>query len=144
MSYPGRAERLGKYDSWKSHHLREIESISILEHRRILQCKENRSQPCFVPVETLNGSKTFPPDTPALFSFLWEDTMTLSMLLGIPTFLSTCHSASLFTGSKALVKSTNTIYNSRFFSRTFSATWLREKIILIKLWPAWKPHWDSG
>ena len=66
-----------------------------------------KTQPCFTPFPTLNGSEHPSPQQMLAVMPSWKLRNTLMKICGQPQRLSNLHSVSLSTVSKALLKSTN-------------------------------------
>ena len=102
------------------------------------------TQPCLVPFVTENGSDVCPWSYTRATIPSWNDRMMSTNRSGQPIFRSICHKPSLLIVSKAFVRSTNTMYRTRFCSLNFSCTWRAANIMSIVLRCARKPHWLSG
>ena len=102
-----------------------------------------RTQPCFTPFATGNGSDT------SLFSMTlaiipsYRDCTMLMNLGGQPSFDGMDQRPGLRTVSKALLRSTNKRYRSWRCSRHFSCSWRATNIVSTVPLFCLNPHWLS-
>ena len=97
-------------------------------------------QPCFVPLVTPKDGDISLPSLTVTFMLSWKDLMMPTKCLGHPAFSKMCHSPSLFTVSKALVRSMNKRKRSCCCSLHFSCSCCRAKELSVVLLPWTNPH----
>ena len=118
-------------------------SIRIAENNR-LNSVGARTQPCFTPFFTGNGSEAFPSSSTRAMIPSWNCLTIFTSLSGQPNLDMIFHNPSLLTVSNAFVRSTNVMYRSWCCSMLFSCSWRAAKTISMVPRPAWNPHWLSG
>ena len=104
-------------------------ATSSIKEKKMQNSSGASTQPCLVPLAISKSPNTSLSSMTCPCMPLWKDCMILTNFSGQPIFLSTCQSPSLFTESKALVRSTKTMYRSRFCSLHFSCICLAAKIM---------------
>lgn len=102
-----------------------------------------RTQPCLVPLETMNELDNSPLHLTEAIILWWKNIMTLSIFIEIPNCLWKTQRVSMETVSKALVKSTKAIKRPLLCSNTFYRSCFKLKIMFTVILPDWKPQWDS-